>query len=297
MLGELGFKLPRQAILYNVEAREFNARKFGGAFGGGEREVAVPALKLEDLATSFQLGKTKETFEPHPIRTSLGVLSKSSAKKDSLDVRIRSPRPVYHVKTVLDAQAAASIAAGMAPGGWAGALHGFATWTRSARMVADDRAVFLVTREECWNEENPFIVKNKPPTFAPTKDDDPKKGTLEETRRGPFPIAAAVEAAIPETWLGKDDARAAKSRVAVIGSGGVFVGPDLAPMQAKLLLDVSNWLVGRDDQLARDAATWHFPRVQMERDERNLWRYGAVLVLPLAFVYVGMIVWLARRMR
>src|SRR5207302_3677143 len=39
MLAELGFKLPRQTILYNIEGKEYNERKLGGAFARKSRDV------------------------------------------------------------------------------------------------------------------------------------------------------------------------------------------------------------------------------------------------------------------
>ena len=130
-----------------------------------------------------------------------------------------------------------------------------------------------------WNEENPFIVDNKVPRYTPTKDTDPKKNTLDEERQGPFPIGAAIETPLPSTWFGKDESNPKQVRIAVIGSGGVFAGPALPPLKEKMLLDVVNWLMSRDDLLAKDADTWTYPRVAMKPGsvEFNLWQWGARL--------------------
>src|SRR5262249_16282669 len=86
-------------------------------------------------------------------------------------------------------------------------------------------------------------------------------------------------------------------RVAVIGHGGVFIAPTLSPVREKLLLDTCNWLLGRDDLLAKDNRTWEYPRVTLRAGEKNLWQLGAWLGLPLVCVYLGMVMWLVRRMR
>ena len=87
--------------------------------------------------------------------------------------------------------------------------------------------------------------------------------------------------------------------MAVIGSGGIFIGKTLPPLKEKMFLDVVNWLMGRDDLLARDAESWQYPRVAVKPDSVafNLWAWGARLGLPLVFIYLGTIVWMVRRMR
>jgi hypothetical protein len=179
MLAELGFKLPKQTILYNIEAREFNARKFGGAFGGGNREVEVPGLKFDDTTATVQFTKTKEPLVPHPIRTSLKLMSRTGGKTDAAEVRIRHPRPVYFIRTrtSIDPNATALLIGGMSLPGIAGPLHATEVWLSKVEYKADDNAVFLVTREESWNEDHPFIVKNKPPSYTPPQERDRRSAT------------------------------------------------------------------------------------------------------------------------
>jgi hypothetical protein len=299
MLAELGFKLPKQTILYNIEAREFNARKFGGAFGSGNREVEVPGLKFDDTTATVQFTKTKDPLVPHPIRTSLKLMSRTGGKTDAAEVRIRHPRPVYFMRTSIDPKATTLLIGGMSLPGIAGPLHASEVWLSKAEYKPDDNAVFLVTREESWNEDHPFIVKNKPPSYMPPKDDDPKKETVEAPRRGPFPIGAAVETAIPQAWYEKEGAQPKTARIAVIGSGAAFVGPELTPLKEKMLLDVTNWLIGRDDLLAHEVKDWKYPRVDLDQKsvEYKIWEWGARLGLPLMFLYFGAVVGLVRRMR
>ena len=52
-------------------------------------------------------------------------------------------------------------------------------------------------------------------------------------------------------------------RLAVIGSGNVFVDPVLSPARQKLLLDTCNWLLGRDDLLNTEAKEWRYPRLEL----------------------------------
>jgi len=49
----------------------------------------------------------------------------------------------------------------------------------------------------------------------------------------------------------------------------------------------------------RDAtdAEWNYPRVQREEGQGFLWKYGPFLGLPAFFLYLGLIVWIVRRVR
>jgi hypothetical protein len=311
LLGELGFYLPKQVILFDAEKRAYNERKFGG-FGASKREVELPGLVFDDSTSTQTWLKAREPFKTHPIRTSMRMMNRAMAasdpdaaqkeKKDTPQaedasvVSIRHPRPVYFMRTILSPEPAASIVGALTLPGLPGSVQAATIWVNKAQKKSDDNGVFLLTRAESWNEENPFIVQNKVPRYTPTKDDDPKKGTADEERHGPFPIGVAVEAQIPASWMDKDAAKAPNVRVAVIGSGGAFVGPTLPPLKEKLFLDTVNWLLGRDDLLARDAETWEYPRVELSPLELKCW-YAVSYGLPVLFIYMGMVVWLVRRMR
>jgi hypothetical protein len=294
MLAELGFALPKQTVLFNAESKAFNERKIGVSFSN--REVEVPPVKLDWQAGAVLPGTAKHgTADPHPIRTSLRVTSRSAGDPKNYDLRIRHPRPVYHLSYRLPPEAVAGMVASLAVRA-VGPLQTAALALQQGVKVPDEASVFLMTREESWNEEHPFVTKKGVPRYEPAKDDDPKKGTVEEKRRGPFPIGAAVEEEIPASWYDKPtDPKTA--RIAVVGNGGVFVGPTLNPPQQKLLLDVVDWLLGRDDLLAQDRETWQYPRVELSATENALWQWGTRLGLPLLFAYLGMAVWMVRRMR
>src|SRR5439155_25851228 len=139
--------------------------------------------------------------------------------------------------------------------------------------------------------------------FERPKADDPNKGTINEKRHGAFPVAVALETKVPAAWLRKIDSFAEDDvpvdkrptvRVVAIGHGGVFIAPTLSPVREKLLLDTCNWLLGRDDLLAKDNRTWEYPRVTLTAAEKNLWKLGAWLGLPLVCIYLGMVMWLVR---
>jgi hypothetical protein len=200
----------------------------------------------------------------HPIHTSLRLSTAMVGKEQAIDLQLRNPRPVYFKPT-------------------------------------DDLAVeptFMLSDLKAWNTEQPFAVRpGEAPRFKPPATDDPDRGTVKERRRGQFPLAVAAETKLPASWYGDSDAKPATVRVAVIGHGGVFIGPNLSPVREKLLLDVTNWLLGRDDLLARDAETWQYPRVELTDTEHELWQWGARLGLPLLFVYLGCAMVLVRRMR
>jgi hypothetical protein len=149
-----------------------------------------------------------------------------------------------------------------------------------------------------WNEAKPFPTDRYIPRFKRAKSDDPTKGTLQERRRGPFPIGVAIESQVPMDWYEKDaPKKPTKIRLAVIGQGGLFIGDRLPPMREKLFLDTANWLLGRDNLLARDNETWQYPRIEMSETHQKWWIAGACFVLPLAFLYIGICVMLVRQMR
>jgi hypothetical protein len=142
--------------------------------------------------------------------------------------------------------------------------------------------VFLMTDPSAWEERNPFPSGGKVPR-------PPNNETSQ------LPIGVAVEASVPASW-GTNSVK--KVRVAGIGHGGVFTGTRLSPVREKLLLDSFNWLLGRDDLLAKaNEEPWKFPRLAMSEDATKLWVIGMWVGLPLFFLVLGVGVLLKRSMR
>jgi hypothetical protein len=192
------------------------------------------------------------------------------------------------------------------------------------------------TSRESWNEERPLPESDYIPKFEPPKPDDPKKGTADEERRGPFTVGLALEVPVPLEWLpaksfpaGNLDAASQQQlasllvawdgglsaalltaastkldrpmvRVAAFGHGGLFAGRTLDPAAEALLLRTLDWQLRRDDRLPTDrpeAEKWRFPRVQLSSQTAALWHWGMFLLLPLLCVYAGTLILMTRRLR
>ena len=202
-----------------------------------------------------------------PIRSAPAWTSTADSLRDTkLDIKVPNPRPVY-----------------------------FESPTGKAPAFEPE---FMITSAATWNDDQPFPSQKRTPRFEMPKPDDPTKGTFDEKRRGPFPIAVAVEVPVPESWHENKDAKPTLVRLAVIGSGSVFVGATLSPAKEELLLDTCNWLLARDDLLPKSTTIWKFlPRVALTEKDQTLWRWLGWLVLPGLFAYAGLVVLLLRRLR
>ena len=144
-------------------------------------------------------------------------------------------------------------------------------------------------RSARWNGRSP--ATRRPTARTPTISRRRRSG-------GPFTVGVALETEATRP-LADDGGRQAGQgeRVAAIGHGGVFIGKELTPSQEELLLDSCNWLLGRDDRLARPATEWRYPRVEMSDYDQTLWLWVARLGLPMVFAYLGTVVLLLRRLR
>jgi hypothetical protein len=262
---KLGIKFGKQTVLFDVESESFAERRTGLLIAGSD--VEVPPVEFEWRAGAGRpLGRAIATasLKPNPIRQSMQLVSRSMGRDRPLDLRIRHPRPVYY-----------EAANGQKP------------------TFEPD---ILMTSGASWNDEQPFPTGDRTPQYERPKPNDPNKGTLEEKRRGPFPIGVAVEEALPADWFA-DKQTPPVVRVAAIGSGGLFVGPDLSPAKEKLALYTCNWLLGRDDLLPSAEQAWSYPRVSLGEREHTLWNWGAWLLFPSLFLYLGLVVLLVRRLR
>src|SRR5262245_34874397 len=304
LLADRGVELGRQTIIYDVESKGFASRQAGNLLGGAPSEIPPVTFPEPEMIA----GK-KPT---NPIARAMQATSRSADRQ--LELRLRHPRPVYVYAGVAD------------------------------RMPFAPE--FMLTAAASWNEEQPFPTMRQvgprellvsPPRYEATPFDDPKKGSHDEERRGPFPVAVAIEGAMPVEWYDATytDLRKAASisgpldggllaaaltaraavepdketkalvaqkqratgRLVVIGQGGLFSGKQLSPAHEQLLLHTTNWLLNRDERLPRTDAEWSYPRVQRDERQGFLWRYGPFLGLPAAFLYLGLIVWIVRRVR
>lgn len=282
ILLDLGVRMPPQAILHDKVVKSWVSRTEGRVLG--LKTVEPPPLQVERVVHSTPTEKdrkkqrllAKEKAAPSgplsPIRDSLSVVAKGISMDSPKDLVFRYPRPVY--------------------------------WMPEG--VPEESAVILSTHEKSWNEDYPF-PKLRPSIEGlqmdvPKPPDEvrkvPNKGTWLEMRRGPFPVGIALQTRLPFSWFLGESRRPPETRVVVLGEGAAFKGEDLSPMKERLLLDVTNWLLGRDNLLARESqAPRSFLRVALDDQTKTLWGWSMWLGLPLLFVYLGSVVMLKRRMR
>ncbi len=289
MLSERGVELGRTVVLYEGETQALTR---GGQFGGSPSEV--PPVLFADPAERY------ESVAPNPIAASL-LLSGRTGEK-SLDLKLRALRPIT-----------------LAPG-----------WQAKQPFAAE----IAFTTSDSWNTLLPYPQLDRTgrpvrvPKYTPTALDDPKKGTRDEERKGPLPVAVAIENKIPAAWVNEEYDRQAfaaaaltrldglgavaltlaadrldrpTQRTVVFGSGTMFNAQKLDPPEERLLLHTVNWLTRREDRLPRAAtdvnAPWSYPRVAMSDSTRVLWQLGTLVGLPALVAYVGLLVMMRRRMR
>jgi hypothetical protein len=288
LLGEMGIKLARQTVLFNAESKAYAARRPGAVML--DTPVEVPSVVF-DWPRGAGRPLTRAIVserKAHPLRESLRLTAGSLGKDQSLDLRLRNPRPVY-----------------FEPGKGGG------------KTAVDDD--FIMTSAASWNESRPYQTRQYTPRYEPPKPSDPANGTLDEKRTGPFPIGVAVEV---KPWASNDEyvltgalvgwpgsgpgtslpwvaatAKPTSVRMVVIGHGGVFMGPTLTPIQEKLLLDSCNWLLGRDDLLTKPGQIQEYPRVALSDADKSLWAWSTRLGMPCLFIYLGLVVLMVRRLR
>ena len=292
LLAARGIELGRSLILFEGETKALAQAQFGS------NAIDVPPIVLADPR-----GKGS-ALKPNPIASALRLTGRTA--EQSLDLKLRALRPVS-----------------LAPG-----------WQKQQRFAGE----FAFTSAKSWNELQPFPLIGRrvtgervvvyTPKYEPPALNDPKKGSVDEERRGPFPIAVAIENKIPAAWMNEDydreEALAAllspldntlaagltvaadkldrpKQRTVVFGSGSLFTGKELTPPQEKLLLHTVNWLTHREDRLPKPATAqtpeWHYPRVAMSNRDRILWRYGTWIGMPALVAYFGLLAMMIRRLR
>jgi hypothetical protein len=151
---------------------------------------------------------------------------------------------------------------------------------------------FMRTTAGSWKEDQPFPSRGR--ALLPSAE-----------KRGPVPVGVAVETPVPAEWIDSSTTTTAPQtvRVAAIGHGGWFVGgdKDVTPAKEKLILDVCNWLLRRDDLLIKDSTPdnppWSFPRIALETKQSEIWHWGTQIGIPVLFIYLGLVVLMVRRLR
>jgi hypothetical protein len=294
LLGQFGVVLPNQTILSKAEGEamaEFQDRE--ELQSGGQ--VDTPPAEFDWIASAAFASALDKTGTP--IRVSMRMTVNGLGENSRTGLKNRYPRPVY-VSRLWTPQTVGSTLGLLSLPNSAAPTQVFAALQNQQHREFDENAVFLMTSPDWWNEDRPIIDDDWTPHFIPPGSDDVDNGTIKEKRRGPFPIGVALEADVPRDWYSSADTmKPTRVRLAVIGDGAVFIGEKLSPLKEKLFLDVSNWLLGRENLLARESATWEYPRVQLEPEIKQGWEWGTRFALPMFFVFLGANVWLVRRMR
>lgn len=293
LLAELGLRFSKQTVLFKDEAKSISKQRGSPFTQSGAAETPPVRFRWEEMEANRHKGPV------NPVRQSMYLTSRGIGSP-TLDLSIRHPRPIRYQadKGRLYGPVAAMLLSGPDTGAPSGLLLAGIFAGSSKVAWPEGEGEFILTDPRGWNENQPFPTDEGEPQFRPPEEGDPSIGTPDEPRRGQFPIAVAVEAPVPFRWaVGRGEQP--KVRVAAIGSGGVFNGPDLTPAKEKLLLDTCNWLLGRDDALPRQAetTTWQYPRVEMTTREHHIWLLVALLGLPGLCAYLGVIVLLVRWLR
>jgi len=265
LFEQLGFQLGKSVVLYNADARAFADQRAKRLVAGFD--VDVPPVEFnwgpEALRPVGKLALEDLDTTPNPIRHSMQIAQRSVGKP--LNIHSHYPRPI-----------------GVDP------------------KKAKDQAfepVIMISGSDSWNEDNPFPSPKWLPHFTEPKADDSRSNTIDARRRGPFPIAVALETTVPAEWYSDKAEQPAKVRVALIGDGTLFAGRELTPAKERLLQYTCDWLLGRDDLLPREDQRWEYPRVELPPREQSLWKWGAWFGPPLLFAYLGLVVVLVRRLR
>jgi hypothetical protein len=288
LIAERGIELGKDTVLYTSEVKQIESQGVSRQFGGSEEDV--PLLQLRDKSEAdTALDSSKPKLKPNPVGEAMRITGRSL--EQSFDLKLKALRPVYI--------------------------------TEAAQVKLPFAAEFILSGSDSWNEVQPYSRGDAAqrvtyvPKYEPTKEGDPKKGTKAEERRGPFPVAVAIDGPLPTAWFDEEAAKREavaavlpaavamregkpipSERMIVFGSGGIFTGPDLKPAQEKLLLHSVNWLLNRSDRLpTAPEQAWSYPRVSLTDQELVLWRWGTGLLMPLGVVIFGLFAVMLRRTR
>lgn len=299
LFRDLGIVFGDQTIIYNVESRAFAERRVSPL--GGVRAPDPPPL---DFEATGAIGLADASVPPNRLRESLRLVARSSGQK--LDLLLRHPRPVYYVSLRGEAKEQAEFLMTDAAA-WNEAKP-FPDRTYTPRFDAKSTDPTKVARDD--ERRGPFPIGVAVETTVPPVVMNDKYRTFDAAAlvlAGSSPVTLGsllVESATPIDPYTKTDPtyKPVTVRVAAIGHGGVFISadasnPKLPPAREQLLLQTVNWLLGRDDRLAKSEQVWQYPRVELSRQAEIAWIGGAWLGLPALFIYIGGLVLMARRIR
>lgn len=291
MLAELGIVFGKRTVLFNVEKRAFAGRDEN--LLRANKSLQVPGLRLEPAARSVP--EALQQTAHAPVRESMAAVGTGPAGPLAALPFLQPLEPPAGVNPVLQSLQLADAESGQRLNLRLRFLRPvFIDPLRLPHMHYPPEV--LSTSAASWHDEQPFSTAVRPvPRFEPPAPDDPDNGTLEARRRGPFSVGVAVETTVPPEWSGGEKPRTV--RVAALGQAGLISGPELSAGQERLLVDTCNWLLGRDERLARPAPEWSYPRLALSEDERSLWLWAARQGLPVLFAYLGLVVLLLRRLR
>jgi hypothetical protein len=288
LLTEIGIRLGRQTVLYNVEADALAELKTN-PFGSTADEVRVPPLDLDSSESS--------SATPNPLRSALRVLARSV--NQALDLRLQYARPVQYLPLAgAPAPPFAATLFATVKDAW-NEDKPFPTQKDTPRFKKpkpDDP--LLGTPDE--KRRGPFSVGVALRTKVPAEWIKPEAAALKYaslTGVGPGGLGGIVATGLTASDAFLPTTERPFLRVVALGQGGLFVGKELPPAKEQLLLLSANWLLGRNDRLPQAglASEWAYPRVELSERTARLWWYGTVLGLPILCVYGGIIVlWLRR---
>jgi hypothetical protein len=103
----------------------------------------------------------------------------------------------------------------------------------NSQVAAKQKFVATIAESgrEAWGEEKPVPEGDYVPEFSPPKPDDPKRGTRDEERKGPFPVGAAIERTVPAEWfLSKESAQKVTEQAAATVGGAIGSWGGLSPL-------------------------------------------------------------------
>jgi ABC-type uncharacterized transport system involved in gliding motility auxiliary subunit len=145
------------------------------------------------------------------------------------------------------------------------------------------------TSPRSWAESN---IKELFTTGKPT----PGEAT---DKAGPISMAAAVSAAAtaaPPPAPGETDAPKPEARLIVVGDADFGSNNGIGIQGNRdLFLNMANWLAQQENLIAIRAKDPEDRRIQLTEDQSSRIFWLAILVIPLAFIGVGVRVWWKRR--